>query len=229
MRSWSGGPRAHEPFRGVELRIVKGLEEGEEAVASFEPDGSQAGSLDSPQRSFFHREIGFDVQVGGDGVFVTQPESDDGNVHSGLEQMHRGGVPQRVWRDPASVEGRASLRRLPDGDAQALLYARPGKQLTRAIGEDGRIRAAVTVDASEPCSQLPGGTLPQWDHALLAALAVQMKSGSAIEEHIGDAQIDDLGYTRAGVVEHGEQYGIAPTTPGGAVRCIEQGLDLFAR
>ena len=49
--------------------------------------------------SLFEGHVGVEVDAGGLDGFVTEPESDGGDVDAGVEEPHRGGVSQRVRRD----------------------------------------------------------------------------------------------------------------------------------
>ncbi len=40
------------------------------------------------QGPFFHRQVSFDIHVCGCRAFVSEPKSDHGYIHSGLEQVH---------------------------------------------------------------------------------------------------------------------------------------------
>jgi hypothetical protein len=56
-----------------------------------------------------------------------------------------------------------------------------------------------------------------------------MHGMGTVQKDIGDAEADDLGDARAGVIQHGKQRGITLPTPGCSVGCIEQRLHLIAR
>ena len=45
------------------------------------------------RHNLLHCEVGFDVEVRGGRVLVADPEGDNGDVYSGLEQVHRSRVP----------------------------------------------------------------------------------------------------------------------------------------
>ena len=44
--------------------------------------------LNSIQRAFLHREIGFHVHVGGRRTLVPEPERDNSDIHPALEHVH---------------------------------------------------------------------------------------------------------------------------------------------
>ena len=111
--------------------------------------------------------------VGGGRVLVAKPEGNDGDVDSGLEQMHRGRVAQRVGRDPLRRERRMTLRGLSTGDAQLVLDAgaRQGLASGRPLGQlrdhseipahhthrhrTARARASGAQDPTRPASRSP--------------------------------------------------------------------------
>ncbi len=76
----------------------------EETVGSLERDWLRPRIFDALEGCFFHREVCLDVEVGCSRVLVAEPECDDGDVYSRLEQLHRGRVSQGVGRDPFSGE-----------------------------------------------------------------------------------------------------------------------------
>ena len=47
------------------------------------------------------------VDVGCLDRFVAEPQGDDRGVNTGVQQAHRGGVPEHVWGDVLAVQGRA--------------------------------------------------------------------------------------------------------------------------
>ena len=62
----------------------------------------------------------------------------------------------------------------------------------------------------------------------LRPLPWRWRAEAAVEEQVGDAQAGEFGDAGAGVVEHGEQDGVALAAPAGLVGCGEQRLDLGA-
>ena len=54
---------------------------------------------DSCDRSFFLCHVSVDVGVGCGDLFVSEPEGDNGDVDSGVEESHRGGVSKGVGGD----------------------------------------------------------------------------------------------------------------------------------
>ena len=98
--------------------------------------------------------------------------------------------------------------------------------LACAIGKHGRVGASI--DAGQPPLELRCGALPERDDALLASLAVQKQGGRPVEKHVGDVQTGDLGDAGPGVVEHGEEDGVALSAPGGPVGGVDDRRDLLA-
>ena len=144
--------------------------------------------------------------MGGGGVLVAEPEGNDGDVDSGLEQMHGGRVAQRVGRDPSRRERGVTVRGLSAGDAQLMFDPGARQGLACAIGKHRSVGASI--DSGEPPPELRCGALPERDDTLLASLPVQKQGGRPIEQHVGDVQTGDLGDAGAGVVEHGEEDGV---------------------
>lgn len=49
------------------------------------------------------------VDTGGGWALVAEPQGDDGDVDSGVEEFHRGGVPQGVWCHRLDLQGWAGF------------------------------------------------------------------------------------------------------------------------
>ena len=58
---------------------------------------------------------------------------------------------------------------------------------------------------------------------------MQEQGRRALEKHVSDVQLDHLGDSGAGVVEHGEEDGVALSAPGGPVGSVEDRGDFLAR
>ena len=56
---------------------------------------------------FLQPHVGVDIDLGCFDGFVPEPERDHGLVDAVMEQLHRGTVAQRVWRDAFAGEARA--------------------------------------------------------------------------------------------------------------------------
>ena len=96
--------------------------------------------------------------MGGDGAFVAEPQGNDGQVGTRLQQMHGGRVADGMGRDSAPCEAWAvRLRRLgsqgnPLGDVGSC------HGLPMAVGEQrGIVAQRLTLD---PLACLRGGFLP---------------------------------------------------------------------
>ena len=96
---------------GITVGWIRGFEEGEEGVGRAVAAGLAVGRRGAGERSFFEREVGVEVDLGGLDLLVAEPERDDGGVDAGVQERHRGGVPQHVRRDRLVVQRRAALRR----------------------------------------------------------------------------------------------------------------------
>ena len=119
-----------------------------------------------------------------------------------------------------------TLRGLSACGAQSMFDPGARQGLARAIGKHGGV--GVSIDSGEPPPQLRCGAPPERDDTLLASLAVQKQRGRPVEEHVGDVQTGDLGDAGAGVVEHGEEDGVALPAPSGPVGRVDDRGDLVA-
>ena len=107
-----------------------------------------------------------------------------------------------------------------------MLDAGAGYRFPGAVGKHWSVWPLV--DLREPDAELFGGALPQRDDALFASFAVELHGELAVEEQVSDAQAGEFGHTRAGVVEHGEQDGVALSAPAVSVGRVEYRRDLLA-
>ena len=62
--------------------MSEAVEEREELVGGPVSGGWLLGAVETSQRGFLGREVGFEVLVGGGGVGVPEPESDHGEIDS---------------------------------------------------------------------------------------------------------------------------------------------------
>jgi hypothetical protein len=61
----------------------------------------------------------------------------------------------------------------------------------------------------------------EWDSALLAAFAVKVNRGGAVEMHIAYAQRSDLGDAGSGIVHDPKQDLVAVAGPGGGIGGVD--------
>jgi hypothetical protein len=109
---------------------------------------------------------------------------------------------------------------------QAVLDAGPRERSAGTIGEYRGVRRGGK--ACEPEAQLGGSALPQRNDALFAPFPVNPERRGSIEEDVSDADRDRLGDARSGVVQDGEEDGVALPAPRRAVGSSEDGVDLVA-
>lgn len=67
------------------------FEEGEEGVGGVVAVVGGAGRWGGAGEGFlFEGHVGVQVDAGGGWVFVAEPQSDDGDVDAGVQELHRG-------------------------------------------------------------------------------------------------------------------------------------------
>ena len=98
---------------------LEGLQEGQQRIVRAEPRGGLAGGCKLSNGLFLHFDIRFQVTVSGLDALVTKPKSDDGDVHSGQQKVHCGGMPNagdsRRWRADFQLALERSGRSGPKG------------------------------------------------------------------------------------------------------------------
>lgn len=102
------------PCQGSLLAVLLGIflqggEPGEDVGFGLADAGGGVGGSGLVDGCLFDGHVGVEVGVGAGGVLVTEPERDDGDVDSGVEQVHRGGVPQGVHGDVLVGQARAGV------------------------------------------------------------------------------------------------------------------------
>lgn len=70
----------------VRLALSEGVEEGQQGIAGLESAEVFAGGRDALKRLFLGLKVRLDVHVCGLWAFMTEPECDDGDIDSGLQQ-----------------------------------------------------------------------------------------------------------------------------------------------
>lgn len=127
--------------------------------------------LQGVQTFLLHFEIRFDVAVGGDGLFVAEPQGDDWQRDTGLEQVHRGSVTERVEGDFATAQGWARLHRHVERSRQSQRGALPCDGLVVSIGK--KVLGRTDLLGLAPIANLSLGERPDRNVKFFAALAVQ--------------------------------------------------------
>jgi len=101
---------------------------------------------------------------------VTEPEGDDAGVDPGVQQPHRGGVPQDVRADLFSVQRRAAGRGV-DGVVGEAMFDGVAAERGAAMGREQR-RAGGAVGFAEPVAQDGDGGAGERGDSVFAAFAV---------------------------------------------------------
>lgn len=128
-------------------------------------------------------------------------------------------------RNRTRGEGWTAYRRCRENHLQAVLYAGARERTPATIWKHRSM--CRPADSAQPIMQLRRGAFPERDDSFLAAFAMQVHGGCAIQEEVGHTQAGDLGHPCARVVQHSEEDRIAVPASCGAVRSVKQGLDLF--
>ena len=103
-------------------------------------------------------------------AFVAEPECNDRDIDSRLEQVHGGAVPHDMRRDGLGREARAARHRALAGALEKILGAVTRERMAPCIGESHR--PAKRLSLLEPALQDPGGVGPERDRTLLTTFAV---------------------------------------------------------
>ena len=106
-------------------------------------------------------------------ALVPEPQRDDGDIDSGLEQVHRRGVADRMWRDAPSRELRLRPGSAAHREAEPLDDAGSGQHCARAVREQGIVVASL-FQVTSPLPHGGCGILPGWYAASLAALSTEV-------------------------------------------------------
>ena len=91
--------------------------------------------LRRPERLAFHLQINLNVAVGGFDGSMAQPGSDHIQVHVGLKQVHRGGVPPSMGRDSSGEQRGTSFRCFSDTLGDDVAHPKTGEAAAFAVDE----------------------------------------------------------------------------------------------
>src|SRR5690348_2918810 len=94
---------------GITRRVVgwsEAVEEREQGVGRAVASGAGVRRPDAGEGLFFDAHVGVQVDLGGLGVFVAEPQGDNRSVDAGFQQCHGGGVPERVRGDVLVLDRR---------------------------------------------------------------------------------------------------------------------------
>ena len=164
------------------------------------------------------------VDVRGLDAFVSEPKRDGGGVHASLEQLHRVGVAEDMWRDLLAVERRAA-----GGCVPGVLRDEPLDGIRAETGSAASRKEGV---AGFP-STLPHPDLENGDRlsvqrcaAVLAALTLTADIGAASQMNVIDLQASKFSQTKASLNGQQQQSVVSPTVPGRTIGSREETDDL---
>ena len=83
-----------------------------------------------------HLQVGLDLVMGGVGRGVAEPGLDGGEIHAGLKQMHRLGVPQGMWGDGSARELWFGARSGRHGSLEDVRHAMARQSLASCVDEE---------------------------------------------------------------------------------------------
>ncbi len=142
-----------------------------------------------------------------------------------MEQVHRGAVAKRMWRDPL---GSRCLGTRATAVRQCLrTRCSSASRLSRSPRIDGNSGLLSSLSVADPRRQQFGRVAAKRRGALLPALAHAADMRAATEHHVAAPQAHQFGCPQAGLDREQEQRMIAPSRPCRAIRCRQQRRDLF--
>ena len=167
-----------------------------------------------------------EVAAGGAFLFVTEPERDHGGADVGLQERHRGGVPQDVGGDSFAAQRWAAV-----GGGAGVLVDQPfdgvAAEPPAAVRGEQRV-LGLAVALFEPDGERLDGLGGERHGALLAVLPDAVEVGDVgAEADVLAAQTGQLGDAQPGLDRGQQQRVVAPAGPGCAVGRGEQRVDLL--
>lgn len=170
-----------------------------------------------------HFEIGLDVVVGRHRALMAEPEGDDFQRDTGLKQMKRRCVAEKVRRDLPTFERGTLTLRPQYGQSQAKARAGAGQRSAEPIAEDELCGLQAICPA--PLLEQSSGLYPERYGALLPSLTVETHGvvGEIRQPHGGQFR-----NACACVVHESEEEPIATAAPIRSVERIEDGPDFLA-
>jgi antirestriction protein ArdC len=204
------------------IRALRG--KGEELVVGLEAARWRCRSGDASEGLFLDPHVGVDVDLGGRDRLVSEPEGDYRLVDAMMEQVHRGAVAKRMWRDPLRSDARASAR-----CREAVLADQMFERIAAQPFPPHRReqRPVVVRTVADPCRKQLGRVATERRAALLPALAHAADMRAAAKHHIAAPQVHQLGCSQACLDREQEQCMITPSCPCHAIRSRQQRRDLF--
>jgi hypothetical protein len=165
-----------------------------------------------------------EVHLRGFDLFVSEPERDHGGVDVGVQEAHRRGVTQDVWRDRLGGQGRAAL-----GGVGGVLGDPPGQRFaTQRLAGAGRKQRLGGLAAAfvKPRAQQRDGAFGQWGDPLLAALAGggDVRAGAQVD--VAAAKAGQLRGPQPGLGEQRDDRVVTAAGPARAVGGVDERVKL---
>ncbi len=166
MGLWFGKTN-HSDLSGSER-----LQERQQAVGGVESTERRIDRHDFFERLFLHSKTRMHVGVGGFYAFVTQPESNHGDIHAGLKQGHCGAMANHMRGNSLSPQTWAMRDRSLDCFAKQEVNGKPRKWLAPNVREHQSV--LIPSDFPEPLLDRLRGPGPKRNRPLLTALPAQV-------------------------------------------------------
>ena len=182
--------------------------------------GGEAGWGGAGEGAFSGLEVGVEVDLGGFGGFVAEPEGDDAAVDAALEEGHGGGVPERVWGDVFVLEGGASGVGCGGVLGDEAFDGVAAEVAAAVVGEDGRVGGGWAF--VQPGFEDARDVAAEGGGAELAAFAVAADVGAVVEGEVLALEADEFGDAQSGLDGGEEERAVASAMPGGGVGAGEQ-------
>ena len=209
--------------RPGDIGIITGLR-GRRAAGRVAGSGRWRCGRGGPvEGSLFVGHVGVEVDLCR-GTLVAEPQSDDGDVDSGVQQAHGGGVPQGVRGDVlagqrrAGSGGVAAWRARRCSTASRLRGCRRGRWNSGSAGSPAR-----SVSQARRTATVCGG---ERGDPLFAALAEAGDVRPGAEVDVAAGQAGQLGDAQPGLDGEAEHGVVAAAGPGGAVGRGQQRVGL---
>jgi hypothetical protein len=158
---------------------------------------------------------------------MTEPECDDGAIHTGLQQLQGHRVSKQMDGDPFPLQRRAHSGGVRAVLAQHVLHPVNAQRLAPGVGKQHLPVAPWRL--TQPGLQYRGRRLGQWRASLLAAFADDADVSAGSEDEVLASGRSDLRQAQTCLDRHQDKRVIAPSEPGAPVRSGEQGIDFRTR
>ncbi|HLI33082.1 MAG TPA: hypothetical protein VKU89_10150 [Solirubrobacteraceae bacterium] len=122
------------------------------------------------------------VDLGGVHPLVAEPQRDHGSLDAGVQELHRGGVSERVQRHVLGLEGRAAIAGSGEMLGETALQPVAAQPPAAAVGEQRLARLALAL--GEPGAQDRARSLGQRRDALHSPLSAAAHVRAALEVRV---------------------------------------------